>query len=147
MPTSRRLFVDTVYLVALINPRDQYPKLAVSLAEIFEARPTLTTEAVILEIGNALAHDHRESAARLIDGFFESEDCKVARLTPELFDEAFALYKSCRDKTWGLVDCVSFVVMRREGVTEALTFDRHFTQAGFRALMGVPSNGRGHSSD
>jgi len=60
---------------------------------------------------------------------------EVVRLTPALFEEAFALYKTYRDKEWGLVDCISFVVMRQAGVEEALTFDQHFVQAGFRALM------------
>jgi predicted nucleic acid-binding protein len=45
------------------------------------------------------------------------------------------LYKSHQDKAWGLVDCISFVVMREAGVNQALTFDQHFVQAGFQALM------------
>jgi len=45
------------------------------------------------------------------------------------------LYKKFSDKKWGLVDCISFVVMRERGVNEALTSDKHFVQAGFRALM------------
>ena len=61
-------------------------------------------------------------------------DVQVVRLTPALFDRAFALYSSRQDKDWGLSDCVSFIVMRDEGVTDALTFDQHFVQAGFRAL-------------
>jgi len=39
------------------------------------------------------------------------------------------------DKEWGLVDCLSFVIMRERGITEALTPDRHFTRAGFKALF------------
>jgi uncharacterized protein len=40
-----------------------------------------------------------------------------------------------QDKAWGLVDCISFIVMREAGVNQALTFDQHFVQAGFQALM------------
>ncbi len=57
------------------------------------------------------------------------------RLTPQLFEQAFNLYKTHEDKAWGLVDCISFVVMKQTGMTQALTFDQHFVQAGFQALM------------
>lgn len=45
------------------------------------------------------------------------------------------MYSLHTDKTWGLVDCISFVVMQERGITDALTADRHFQQAGFRALL------------
>jgi predicted nucleic acid-binding protein len=52
-----------------------------------------------------------------------------------LFDMAFTLYGNRPDKSWSLTDCASFVVMRERGLTEALTTDEHFRQAGFRALL------------
>jgi predicted nucleic acid-binding protein len=45
------------------------------------------------------------------------------------------LYRKHADKEWGLTDCLSFVVMTRRGLTEALTADEHFRQAGFRPLL------------
>ncbi len=45
------------------------------------------------------------------------------------------LYRERPDKEWGLTDCVSFVVMRERGLTEALTTDDHFRQTGYRALL------------
>ena len=39
------------------------------------------------------------------------------------------------DKEWGLTDCVSFVVMQERNLTQALTTDRHFSQAGFADLL------------
>jgi len=45
------------------------------------------------------------------------------------------LYKKYADKEWSLVDCISFIVMRERGIKQALTFDRHFEQAGFDAIM------------
>jgi predicted nucleic acid-binding protein len=58
-------------------------------------------------------------------------------------DTAFvqALYNQADAMQWGLTDCISFVVMRDQNLTDALTADRHFTQAGFVPLMlGKPSN-------
>jgi predicted nucleic acid-binding protein len=50
---------------------------------------------------------------------------------PETFTQGIELYRNRPDKNWSLTDCISFVVMKREGITEALTGDRHFEQAGF----------------
>jgi len=45
------------------------------------------------------------------------------------------LYAERPDKGWSLTDCISFVVMRQQGITQALTGDHHFEQAGFTALL------------
>jgi len=89
----------------------------------------------LLEIGNGLARNYKQEAIEVIEGFFDSEDVEIIHLTPELFQRAFELYKKYQDKDWGLIDCISFVVMTNAGVTEALTFDQHFQQAEFKSLM------------
>ena len=55
--------------------------------------------------------------------------------TDELYHQAFDLFRSRPDKEWGMIDCMSFVVMQQRGLNEALTADEHFQQAGFRALL------------
>jgi uncharacterized protein len=132
---STRIFVDTLFVIALINQRDQYHRQALALADSVEGQPLVTTDAVLLEIGNALARGFKPQAIEVLDHLLSSEEIEVVRLTPELFDEAYDLYSRYRDKTWGLVDCISFVVMRRANLSDALTFDSHFGQAGFQALM------------
>jgi uncharacterized protein len=132
---SAKTFLDTLFVVALINQRDQYHGRATELAALYERRAFLTTDAVLIEIGNALARKFKQQAVEAIGHLLSSEDVQVVQLTAELFAEAFALYESHQDKEWGLTDCISFVVMRRENVQEALTFDQHFVQAGFQALM------------
>ncbi len=86
-------------------------------------------------LSNYLARSYKKEAVEIIKQFFDSDEVEIVRLTPYLFEQAFELYKSYQDKEWGLVDCVSFVVMREMGVSCALTFDRHFAQAGFQVLM------------
>jgi len=56
-------------------------------------------------------------------------------VSTELLDRALYFYDSRQDKTWGLTDCISFIVVRDQKLTAALTGDQHFQQAGFRALM------------
>lgn len=130
-----KIFVDTLFIVALINKRDQYHQKALELSEEYENYPLITTDAVFLEVGNALSNNYKNEAVELMESFLESDDVEVIRLNPDLFDEALSLYKKHEDKSWGLVDCISFVVMKKYEVTQALTFDRHFIQAGFQALM------------
>nr|WP_308255570.1 PIN domain-containing protein [Geminocystis sp. GBBB08] len=135
MSVRTKIFIDTWFIVALINKRDQYHQKALALAEKFENYPLITTDAILLEVGNGLSSNYRNEVAELIEEFLTSDDVDVIRLTPKLFDEALRLFKKHQDKSWGLVDCISFIVMREQNVTQALTFDKHFIQAGFQALM------------
>src|SRR5437899_2464040 len=95
----------------------------------------VVTDAVLLEVGNTLARSHKQEAVAAIEQLLTSDDVQVIHLTPDLFQRAFTMYKTFQDKAWSLVDCVSFVVMQDAGITDALTTDQHFVQAGFQALM------------
>jgi hypothetical protein len=130
-----KIFVDTLFLVALLNKRDQYHQKALKLAQEFDGYPLVTTDAIFLEVGNALAGSYKQEAVALMRTFLTAEEVKVIRLNESLFNQALQLYQDHQDKSWGLVDCVSFMVMRDNQVTQALTFDKHFVQAGFQALM------------
>ena len=131
----RQVFVDTFFIVALINQRDMYHDRALELAAEFDGQPLVTTDAVLLEIGNGLARNFKQQAVEIIDQVTSSPEIEIVRLSPALFEQGYALYKSHQGKEWGLVDCVSFAVMRQKGIYAALTFDQHFVQAGFQALM------------
>ncbi|CAD5930014.1 hypothetical protein PA905_12320 [Planktothrix agardhii CCAP 1459/11A] len=130
-----KIFVDTLFIIALINKRDQYHQKALQFAKQYQNHPLITTDAIFLEVGNNLSSNYKNEAVELMEKFLASDDVEVIRLTPKLFDEALSLYKKHQDKSWGLVDCLSFVVMKQNQVTQALTFDKHFIQAGFQSLM------------
>ncbi|MGK7957884.1 MAG: type II toxin-antitoxin system VapC family toxin, partial [Crocosphaera sp.] len=115
--------------------RDQYHTVALQLAQQFDNYPLITTDAILLEFGNALSKNYKKEAVKLIETFLNSDYVEVTRLNPDLFNHVLNLYKKHQDKSWGLVDCFSFVVMKKNKVTQALTFDKHFTQAGFQVLM------------
>src|SRR5262245_14450694 len=89
----------------------------------------LTTAAVLVEIGNALSRRFRNHAVAIIEWILVSPEVNVVHVSAELFARAFDLFKAHQDKEWGLTDCISFVVMRDAGVSEAATNDHHFEQA------------------
>lgn len=130
-----KTFVDTSFSVAFVSERDLDHKIAIELSDRFEGSQLLTTDCVLLEIGNSLAGKYREQAVDTIGYLSTSREVEVVSLNSDLFSRAFDLYQSRMDKSWGMVDCVSFVVMRERGIVDALTSDRHFVQAGFNALM------------
>jgi len=135
------LFLDTSYAIALSSPSDAGHGRAVALSlEIERLKPAIvTTRPVLIEIGNALAKPkYRSAAGALISAVETDERITVVPLTDELFDRAFQLFIARPDKEWGLTDCVSFIVMGDRKLREALTADKHFEQAGFRALLRDP---------
>jgi predicted nucleic acid-binding protein len=121
---------------ALLNRLDQYHRRATSLTvAVSSAREVWVTEAVLLEIGNALARSNRTGAVRFIESCYGTANVRVEALTAELFRRGLELYRDRADKEWGLTDCISFVVMQDNRLTHALTADEHFRQPGFRALL------------
>jgi hypothetical protein len=96
----------------------------------------VTTRAVALEMGNALAKArYRPASVALLSSLDRDPDVEVVPCSEELYTRAFALYKARPDKEWGITDCISFLIMEDRGISEALTTDEHFEQAGFRALL------------
>lgn len=129
------IFIDTGYILALINTADEYHEQASTIASEMRG-PFVTTEAVLTEIGNALAKLRwRTIAVSTLEDLRSDPDIEVVSISPELFDRAVKLYSSRMDKEWGITDCISFIVMEEQGVTTALTTDDHFRQAGFQALL------------
>ncbi len=138
MKTRSKLFLDTAYVIALSVPRDTFHERSLQLADQLEAARVhlVTTRAVMLEIGNALSKQrHRSAAVKLLQALESDPLVEIVALSEQLYQRAFRLYSTRPDKEWGLSDCVSFVVMQEHKLTEALTTDDHFRQAGFRALL------------
>ena len=137
MPTNE-VFLDTSYAIALASPKDQYHTRAEALAdELEQSRSRLvTTRAILLEIGGSLARQRfRSAAVELLDSLESDSTVEIIPLSESLYVRALRLYRERPDKEWSLTDCVSFIVMQDRGLTEALTTDNHFRQAGFRALL------------
>jgi predicted nucleic acid-binding protein len=131
-----RLFLDTAFIQALLNPRDDYHQQAKGLfPRVRSASEVWITEAILVEVGNALSAIDRRGATDFIQQCYRTSNIKVVSVDTALLMTALALYQSRSDKSWGLTDCISFVVMQQQDLVDAVTSDRHFLQAGFRRLM------------
>ncbi len=128
------LFLDTSFVQAMLNRRDQYHQRAMTMTARLRSDSIWTTEAVITEIANALSCSDRAKAATFVRSLYSTPNVHVVCVTTDLLLQGLSLYES-RDKTWGLTDCISFVVMDQNSLRDALSSDRDFLQAGYRALL------------
>lgn len=130
------VFVDTSFIVALLNTRDQYHRAAVAVENAGDRTRLVLTRAVCMEIGNTLrGRLFRARAADLLAGMERDPRFVIVPWDEEMYVPALGLFRNRPDKNWSLTDCMSFVVMRERGITDALTTDHHFRQAGFRPLL------------
>ena len=135
---SADLFLDASFAIALSSPPDANHEIARILAKRIKTERIrlVTTAGVILEIGNELSKlRYRQDAIKLLHALRNDHMITVVPLTETLLAQGFDLYRQRSDKEWGLTDCVSFVAMKQQNITDALTADRHFQQAGFVALL------------
>ena len=56
---------------------------------------------------------YHQAASELLDALERDPQIEIVLLTEELYQQALVLFRSRLDKEWGLIDCVSFVVMQR----------------------------------
>jgi predicted nucleic acid-binding protein len=132
------VFIDTGYLVALVNRRDRLHEEAKTIAQNLKikGRRVVTTDGVLIEFANFFAHSPlRVRVLASIRRIRATPGWLVERLTDTWMDRGEARYGAHPDKDWSLTDCLSMEVMVHHGSKEVATPDRHFVQAGFRVLM------------
>jgi hypothetical protein len=138
---ERPVFVDTGYLVALLNRRDALHERALELAAEWERDDAalLTTDAVLIELANFFARGSlRAYVTSAIERIRSAPGWMVEHLSPLRLNRGIARYASHPDKGWSLTDCLSMDTMLDHHAIEVATPDHHFVQAGFRTLMKPP---------
>lgn len=129
------VFADAFFWIALLNRRDEFHGKAKLYAKVFQGS-MITTQWVLAEVADAMASS---IARQSIQSFFQEltadQAVTVLDATADLFHRGIELYHERPDKNWSLTDCISFVVMNEHGLSEALTGDHYFTQAGFHPVF------------
>jgi predicted nucleic acid-binding protein len=131
----KAVFADTFYYIALLDANDLAHVTAIAATRDLKST-TVTTAWVLFELANTLsASRHRGVFARFLHRLRANPNVIIYEAEREVFDLGVDLYQNREDKEWSLTDCISFVVMTREEIAEALTGDHHFEQAGFSILL------------
>jgi predicted nucleic acid-binding protein len=132
----KAVFADSYFFFALANPNDPTHARAVDFAKSYTGR-TVTTGWIITEVGDGWSKppERRQTFLQILAELKTNPNTIIVASNDELLQEGIDLFAHRHDKEWTLTDCISFVVMKQQGINEALTGDRHFEQAGFVALL------------
>jgi predicted nucleic acid-binding protein len=138
----RAVFADAGYWIALLNPADALHQRAMAVSQSLGSIRFITSEMVLTEVLNDFSGrgtSFRRTAVALVKDLRQNPNVSIVPQSSLQFQGALSLYAERSDKTWGLTDCSSFRIMEQDGLTQALTHDRHFVQAGFQALLRDPN--------
>lgn len=134
----RRIFADSVYWIALINPKDQWRQRALEVSRELGDASIITTDELLTETLNYFAESgkhFRGIVVREIETILLNQTVEITEATHENFLNGFELYGDRLDKGYSLTDCISMNICRERGITDVLTHDNHFTQEGFVVLL------------
>jgi predicted nucleic acid-binding protein len=133
-----RLFCDTLYFAALVNPRDQWHQAAVEIEPLVESVDLVKTEEVLTEFLNfycEFGSRMRFEVSGYVRQLLLNPKFEIVGRNEMSFINALELYESRLDKGYSLTDCISMNVCRELSITEVLTHDHHFEQEGFTILL------------
>lgn len=131
------LLLDTSYVIALEASDDQNHKAASEhWADLLTSLPPLVTTSYVFNevITFFNTRNHHMKALEIGNNLLLSTLVELIHVDESLFYEGWRYLQKHRDKSYSLTDCISFVVMKQHGIKTALTFDKHFKQAGFGSL-------------
>jgi hypothetical protein len=131
----KEVFADTFYFLALLSSTDAEYEKARAITANQSAR-LVTTTWVLTELANSLAkREQRDGFLKTYRALRANPVVVIVEPEPCIFEAGVELYVARSDKDWSLTDCISFIVMEQRNISDALTGDHHFEQAGFRTLL------------
>ena len=137
---AREVLIDTSGLYALADRRDpSHVSAARWVARLLKTSIVLVLTDYIIDEACTLAKARAGGygALQLLEIIDRSEAFRFVWIGEEHFGSAKSFFRKHADHGYSFTDCTSFVVMQELRIRDALTTDRHFTEAGFRPLLAV----------
>ena len=133
----KTLFLDAGYVIALEASDDQNHKAASQhWRKLLKSTPLLVTTSYVFDevVTFFNSRGRQGKAVEVGSNLIQTDSIELIHVDEGLFYEGWDYFQKHKDKAYSLTDCISFVVMKQRVIRAALTFDRHFTQAGFEKL-------------
>ena len=137
---SKPVFADSSFFCALAAKRDAVHDAALAAFDdlVDDDRLMVTTDYIVDEaLTLTKARTNSTVALSLLDRIENSSAVILELISAVRFEAAKSFFRKHADHGYSFTDCTSFVVMRELNLTEALTTDRHFREAGFKPLLPV----------
>ena len=134
----KAVFVDSSYWIAIINPKDQWHEAAKRARDSLGNSHLVTTEEILMEVLTGFSEYGeiiRKRTVAAVRAITKDPNTRVIPQTRDSFVRGLNLYERRIDKKYSMQDCISFIRMKDEGITSALTSDDDFEKEGFIALM------------
>ena len=134
----KAVFADTSYWIASLSPNDDLHGIALEVSKRLGSVRIYTSDSVLVELMNFFGERgaaSRQLAHQMVIEIMGDNNITVISQTRDLFLRGVELYAKRRDKGYSLTDCISMEIMTEHGISECLTGDHHFEQAGFVRLL------------
>ena len=131
------LFLDAGYVIALEASDDQNHRVASQhWRRLLKSLPRLVTTSYVFDevVTFFNSRGRHEKAVEVGSNLIQTDSIELIHVDEAIFYEGWEYFQKHSDKKYSLTDCISFVVMKQRGIKAALTFDRHFAQAGLEKL-------------
>ncbi len=129
------MFADSAYFIALLVREDAAHHIALKFADEFSGA-MVTSDWVLVEVADALCRPrNRRTVIAFLTQFAAHSAVEIIPADRTTCVQGLELFATRPDKSWSLTDCISFTIMQRLNITDAITGDHHFTQAGFNILL------------
>ena len=134
------MFADTSGWATVADRRQSFHAQAARLvqAAIANGESIVTSNLVLVELTALFTSPlriPRSQQIQFLDDLRSDPNVEIAVVDPVLEASAWQLWRSRTDKDWTMTDCASFLIMQQRGITDALTTDHHFEQAGLVRLL------------
>ncbi len=132
----RKVFADSFYWIALINPRDQWRPRALEASRELGSFSIVTTDEILTETLNYFAESGKHFRGIVwLEKILLDQSIEIIEASHDHFLDGFELYGKRLDKGYSQTDCISMNICRERKITDILTHDDHFEQEGFRVLL------------
>ena len=118
------IFIDSSYLIALLNDRDQYHGKAKKIEPTIRKRKKIISQVILTETLNSLSVFGGKTGKKIYDLINETHTIKY-HSSKDFYDNVIEIFIKY-DGTIGFSDCTSISIMKENNIVEIVSFDSDF---------------------